>query len=75
MKKTRESIQANILDWSFLIIGLFLIGYQIYKYTQDEITNYGLEIGVFCVGILFLTKPQTLTDIASKIVNKKSTNG
>lgn len=70
--KKRETIQAQISDWAFMLAGLFLMGWQIYKYTKDEIENYGLEAVVFCVGLLLLTKPQTLTDAATRIIKKKS---
>lgn len=72
MMKKRETVQAGIADWAFVIAGLFLIGWQIYKYTKNEIENYGLEVVVFCVGLLFLTKPQTLTDAATRLIKKKS---
>jgi uncharacterized membrane protein YhdT len=72
MKKNREKIQDAIVDWAVLLAGLFLIGWQIYKYVGENLEPTFLEAAVLVVGVLFVWKPQTIVDAATRAVNRKT---
>lgn len=74
MKKERETIQAKISDWAVFIVGWGLLGWQFYKYIDHafEGANWGVELPIFLVGVLFVWKPQTLVTLASNVAKSKS---
>ena len=74
MKKDRESTQAEISDWLVFIVGWGLLGWQIFKYIDHAFdgANWGVEIPIFLAAVLFIWKPQTLVDLATKAAKRKS---
>ena len=69
--KNREKIQESIIDWGVLLVGWFLIGFQIYKYVTDALEINVLEGAVFVAGILFIFKPSFLVDVVKGIAKRK----
>lgn len=76
MKKERESVQAEISDWLVFVVGWGLLGWQIYKYVDHAFVgaNWAVEVPIFLAAILFIWKPQTLVDLATKAAKRKSEN-
>lgn len=74
MKKDRESLQAKISDWAVFFVGWGLLGWQVYKYIDHafEGANWAVEVPIFLASVLFIWKPQTLVDLASKAAKRKS---
>ena len=66
-----QTTKTKVKYWFFLVIGIFLLSMQAYKYFTNTLEINPQEGAVLFVGLMFILKPTALPNIILKITGKK----
>jgi hypothetical protein len=66
-----QSFKTAIKYWFWLIIGIALISFQVYKYFRNTLEFSAQEAVILFVGLMFMIKPTAIPDLILKIFGKK----
>lgn len=66
-----QKIRSTIGYWFFLLAGIGLMGYQVYKYVTNQLEPEMLEGIVFFAGILLIMYPKSLAEFMLRIARRK----
>jgi hypothetical protein len=66
-----QNFKTALKYWFWLIVGVFLISFQVYKYFMNTLEFSTQEAIVLFVGLMFMIKPTAIPDTILKIFGKK----
>lgn len=66
-----QNFKTALKYWFWLIVGIFLISIQVYKYFTNTLEFTTKEAVILFVGLMFMIKPTALPDFILRIFGKK----
>jgi hypothetical protein len=66
-----QSFKTALKYWFWLLIGILLISFQVYKYFTNTLEFSAQEAVILFVGLMFMMKPTAIPDLILKIFGKK----
>lgn len=66
-----QSFVTKLKYWFWLLVGIFLISFQVYKYFSNTLELTTQEGVVFLVGLMFMIRPTAIPDLVLKVIGRK----
>jgi hypothetical protein len=66
-----QNFKTALKYWFWLIVGVFLISFQVYKYFTNILEFNTQEAAILFLGMMFMIKPTVIPDAILKFFGKK----